>query len=127
MRKALTLLVLLGGCVETAATFAIIEGAHHISNSESALDFQGTMQEVWPFVLAELKNSGFDTKDAPAVGERGVKYRLGEGYVRIQKHKKHAEYVRVLVKWKDMQGKNYEESVKFLDRVETAWQKRTEK
>ena len=127
MRIALGLLILLAGCVQTAATFAIIEGAHHISKNESALDFQGTMEEVWPFVIAELKNSGFDTKDAPAVGEKGVKYDLGEGYVRIRKHKKHAEYVRVLVKYKDMQGENYDESVKFLDRIEAAWQKRAKK
>ena len=124
MRIALPLLILLGGCVETAATFAIIEGAHHISSSESALDFEGTMEEVWPFVVAELKNSGFDTKDAPSVGEKGVKYDLGEGYVCIREHRKHAEYVRVLVKYKDMQGENYDESVKFLDRVEAAWQER---
>jgi hypothetical protein len=127
MRLAFALPLLLAGCVETAATFAIIEGAHHISKNESALDFKGTMEEVWPFVIAELKNSGFDTKDAPAVGEKGVKYDLGEGYVRIRKHKKHAEYVRVLVKYKDMKGANYDESVKFLDRVDAAWQKREEK
>ena len=124
MREALAILVLLGGCVETAATFAIIEGAHHISSTESAVDFKGTMPEVWPFVIAELKNSGFDTKDAPAVGEKGVKYDLGEGYVRIQPHKKNPDYVRVRVKWKDMKGDNYDESVRYLDRVEAAWQKR---
>lgn len=124
MRIAFALPLLLAGCVETAATFAIIEGAHHISKNEAALDFKGTMKEVWPFVVAELKNSGFDTKDAPAVGEKGVKYDLGEGYARIQPHKKNPDYVRVRVKWKDMKGDNYDESVRFLDRVDEAWQKR---